>query len=73
LGDVSLFYSCLEVHWALDAFKNIMMKIGPNTPALDGLCIWMMQISSMYIGHEKDFNFILFNHFLSKCPLGTGT
>jgi hypothetical protein len=31
----------------------------------------MMQISSMYIGHE-DFNFILFNHFQSKCPLGTG-
>ena len=40
--------------------KNIMMKIGPNAPALDGLCIWMMQISSMYIGHEEDFNFILF-------------
>jgi hypothetical protein len=58
LGDVSLFYSCCEVHWALDAFKNIMMKIGPNAPALDGLCIWMMQISSMYIGHEEDFNFI---------------
>jgi hypothetical protein len=35
-----------------------MMKIGPNAPALDGLCIWMMQISSMYIGHEEDFNFI---------------
>jgi hypothetical protein len=33
-----------------------MMKIGPNAPALDGLCIWMMQISSMYIGHEEDFN-----------------
>ena len=32
----------------------------------------MMQISSMYIGHEEDFNFILFNHFQSKCPLGTG-
>jgi hypothetical protein len=46
LGDVSLFYSCCEFHWALDAFKNIMMKIGPNAPALDGLCIWMMQISS---------------------------
>jgi hypothetical protein len=58
LGDVSLFYSCCEVHWALDAFKN-MMKIGPNAPALDGLCIWMMHISSMYIGHEEDFNFIL--------------
>jgi hypothetical protein len=72
LGDVSLFYSCCEVHWALDAFKNIMMKIGPNAPALDGLCIWMMQISSMYIGHEEDFNFILFNHFQSKCPLGNG-
>jgi hypothetical protein len=36
-----------------------MIKIGPNAPALDGLCIWMMQISSMYIGHEEDFNFIL--------------
>jgi hypothetical protein len=43
LGDVSLFYSCCEVHWALDALKNIMMKIGPNAPALDGLCTWMMQ------------------------------
>ena len=31
-----------------------------------------MQISSMYIGHEEVFNFILFNHFQSKCPLGTG-
>jgi hypothetical protein len=41
LGDVSLFYSCCEVHWALDAFKNIMMKIGPNAPALDGLCIYI--------------------------------
>ena len=30
------------------------------------------QISSMYIGHEEDFNFISFNHFQSKCPLGTG-
>jgi hypothetical protein len=36
-----------------------MMKIGPNAPALDGLCIWMMQISSMYIGHEEAFNLIL--------------
>ena len=45
---------------------------GPNAPALDGLCIWMMQISSMYIGHEEDFNFILFNHFQSKCLLDTG-
>jgi hypothetical protein len=35
LGDISFFYSCCEVHWALDAFKNIMMKIGPNAPALD--------------------------------------
>ena len=25
----------------------------------------------MYIVHEEDFNFILFNHFQSKCPLGT--
>jgi hypothetical protein len=64
LGDVSLFYSCCEVHWALDAFKNIMMKIGPNASALDGLCIWMMQISSMYIGHEEDFNFILISFCL---------
>jgi hypothetical protein len=32
----------------------------------------MMQISSMYIGHEEDFIFISFNHFQSKCPLGTG-
>ena len=51
--------TAVAVHWALDAFKNIMMKIGPNAPAIDGLCIWMMQISSMYIGHEEDFNFIL--------------
>ena len=35
------------------------MKIGPNAPTRDGLCIWMTQISSMYIGHEEDFNFIL--------------
>jgi hypothetical protein len=49
-----------------------MMKIGSNAPALDGLCIWMMQISSMYIGHEEDINFILLNHFQSKCPLCTG-
>ena len=41
------------------------MKIGPNTPALDGLCIWIMQISSMYIGHEENFNLILFNQFQS--------
>jgi hypothetical protein len=41
-----------------------MMKIGPNAPVLDGLCIWMMQISSMYIGHEEDFIFIGFS-FLS--------
>jgi hypothetical protein len=41
-----------------------MMKIGPNAPALDGLCIWMMQISSMYIGHEEDFNFILISFCL---------
>jgi hypothetical protein len=40
------------------------MKIGPNAPALDGLCIWMMQISSMYIGHEEDFNFILISFCL---------
>jgi hypothetical protein len=83
LGDVSLFYSCCDVHWTLDAIKNknswelqgigtralknIMMKIGPNAPALDGLCIWMMQISSMYIGHEGDFNFILISFcFLQK-------
>ena len=36
------------------------------------VCIYMMQISSMYIGQEEDFNFILFNHFQSKRPLGTG-
>ena len=48
----------------LDAFKNIIMKIGPNAPALDGLCIWMMQICSMYIGHEEDFNFILISFCL---------
>jgi hypothetical protein len=35
------------------------------------VCIYMMHISSMYIVHEEDFNFILFNHFHSKCPLGT--
>ena len=64
--------TAVAVHWALDAFKNIMMKIGPNAPALDALCICMMQISSMYIGHEEDFIFISFNHFQSKCPLGTG-
>jgi hypothetical protein len=64
LGDVSLFYSCCEVHWALDTFKNIMMKIGPNAPALDDLCIWMMQISSLYIGHEEDFDSILISFCL---------
>jgi hypothetical protein len=42
---------------------KLMMKIGPNAAALDGLCIWMMQISSMYIGHE-DFNFILISFCL---------
>jgi hypothetical protein len=54
-----MFFSstAVAVHWALDAFKNIMMKI--NAPSLDALYIWMMQISSMYIGHEEDFNFIL--------------
>ena len=41
-----------------------MMKIGPNALALDGLCIWMMQISSMYIGHEEDFNLILISFCL---------
>ena len=41
-----------------------MMKIGPNAPAIDGLCILMMQISSMYIGHEEDFNFILISFCL---------
>ena len=46
-------------HLTIDAFKNIMVKIGPNAPALDGLCIWMMPISSLYISHEEDFNFIL--------------
>ena len=52
---------------------TVKLKIKATyTPALDGLCIWMMQISSMYIGNEEDFNFILFNHFRSKCPLGTG-
>ena len=56
--------TAVAVHWALDAFKNIMMKIGPNAPALDALCICMMQISSMYIGNEEDFNFILISFCL---------
>jgi hypothetical protein len=36
-----------------------MVKIGPNAPALDGLCIRVMPISSLYISHEEDFNLIL--------------
>jgi hypothetical protein len=27
-------------------YESFHMKIGPNAPARDGLCIWMMQISS---------------------------
>jgi hypothetical protein len=43
----------------------VYMYIGPNVPALDGFCIWVMQISSMYIGHEEDFNnFILISFCL---------
>ena len=50
-----------------------MLKIINNLADKNfSVCIYMMQISSMYIGHEEDFNFILFNYFQSKCPLGTG-
>ena len=49
-----------------------MLKIINNLADKISVSAYMMQISSMYIGHEEDFNFILFNYFQSKCPLGTG-
>ena len=49
-----------------------MLKIINNLADKSSVvCIYMMHISSMYIVHEEDFNFILLNHFQSKCPLGT--
>jgi hypothetical protein len=49
-----------------------MLKIINNLADKISVCIYMMQISSMYMGHEEDLNFILFNYFQSKCPLGNG-
>ena len=49
-----------------------MLKIINNLADKISVSAYMMQISSMYIGHEEDFNITLFNYFQSKCPLGTG-
>ena len=54
----------LLVDYFYERFCKILYDECLTTPALDGLCIWMMQISSLYIGHEEDFNFILISFCL---------
>ena len=61
----SLFGNLVLIHLA-------MFKIINNLADKISVSAYMMQISSMYIGHGEDFNLIFFNHFQSKCPLGTG-
>ena len=69
-----LFFCVCLIYQSCMFVLLVMPHVGPMIRQYNIFysILYMMQISSMYIGHEEDFNFILFNHFQSKCPLDTG-
>jgi hypothetical protein len=60
IGQIGSFYNQVNDAGSWEPLAHLaMLKIINN-------------LADKNIGHEEDFNFILFNHFQSKCPLGTG-